>query len=76
MADAALAEGGVSNAARQRGRAPKPSQAEASAEATPDQAGASGQALKVLFVDDEEYFVRTMAECMLMRDLGGDVANI
>lgn len=30
--------------------------------------------LKVLFVDDEEDFVRTMAERMQMRDLGGDVA--
>jgi len=75
MADAALAEGGVSDVARKREQAPKPSQAEASAEATPDQAGASGQALKVLFVDDEEDFVRTMAERMEMRDLGGDVAT-
>jgi DNA-binding NtrC family response regulator len=29
----------------------------------------------VLFVDDEEDFVRTMAERMEMRDLGGDVAT-
>ncbi len=30
--------------------------------------------LKVLFVDDEEDFVRTLAQRMEMRDLGGDVA--
>jgi DNA-binding NtrC family response regulator len=75
MADAALAEGGVSDVARQRERAPEPSQQDASADAAPGEAGASGQALKVLFVDDEEDFVRTMAERMEMRDLGGDVAT-
>ncbi len=31
-------------------------------------------ALKVLFVDDEEDFVRTLAQRMEMRDMGGDVA--
>jgi len=34
----------------------------------------SQRALKVLLVDDEEDFVRTMAERMEMRDLGSDVA--
>jgi DNA-binding NtrC family response regulator len=72
MTAAALAEGGVTDMARQGGRAP--SQADVSAEAEPDEADAAGQALKVLFVDDEEDFVRTMAERMEMRDLGGDIA--
>lgn len=34
----------------------------------------ASSALKVLFVDDEEDFVRTLAERMQMRDLGGAVA--
>jgi DNA-binding NtrC family response regulator len=74
MAAAALAEGGLPEMARQRARAPVPSQADAPVEPTPDQVDTSGQALKVLFVDDEEDFVRTMAERMEMRDLGGEVA--
>lgn len=72
MSAAALAEGGLPEMARQEARAP--SQADASAKAPSDQAGTSGQALKVLFVDDEEDFVRTMAERMEMRDLGGEIA--
>jgi DNA-binding NtrC family response regulator len=74
MSAAAMAEGGVPEMARQKGRGQAPSQKGASAEAEPDRAAASGEALKVLFVDDEEDFVRTMAERMEMRDLGGDVA--
>jgi DNA-binding NtrC family response regulator len=74
MTAAALAEGGLPEMARKGGRAPVPSQADASAEAKPDQVDTSGQALKVLFVDDEEDFVRTMAERMEMRELGGEVA--
>ena len=35
----------------------------------------SAQTLKVLLVDDEEDFVRTMAERMEMRDLGSEVAS-
>jgi DNA-binding NtrC family response regulator len=72
MSAAALAEGGLPEMARQGARAP--SQANASAEATEEKAGSSGKALKVLFVDDEEDFVRTMAERMEMRDLGGEIA--
>jgi len=74
MSAAAMAEGGLPEAARQEARKPAASQANASAEAAPDQVGTSGEALKVLFVDDEEDFVRTMAERMEMRDLGGDIA--
>ena len=72
MTAAALAEGGLPEAARQEARAP--SQADASVEPAPDQAETPGQALKVLFVDDEEDFVKTMAERMEMRELGGEVA--
>jgi DNA-binding NtrC family response regulator len=72
MTAAALAEEGLTDMARQE--RPAPSQAEVSTEAKPHEADASGQALKVLFVDDEEDFVRTMAERMEMRDLGGDIA--
>jgi DNA-binding NtrC family response regulator len=74
MSAAAMAEGGLPEMARQGGRASAESQKDASAEAAPDEAGSSGQGIKVLFVDDEEDFVRTMAERMEMRDLGGDVA--
>ncbi len=74
MTAAALAEGGLTESARQAKPARAASQAQASAERTPDQVSTSGQALKVLFVDDEEDFVRTMAERMEMRDLGGDIA--
>jgi DNA-binding NtrC family response regulator len=72
MTAAALAEGGVTETARQKERVP--SQTDTSGESTPDQADISGQALKVLFVDDEEDFVRTMAERMEMRELGGEIA--
>ena len=74
MTAAALAEEGLPEMARQGGRAPVPSQADASVETEPDHVATSGQALKVLFVDDEEDFVRTMAERMEMRELGGDIA--
>jgi DNA-binding NtrC family response regulator len=74
MTAAALAEGGLPEMARKADSAPLPSQADASAEATSDEVSSSGQGLKVLFVDDEEDFVRTMAERMEMRDLGGDIA--
>ncbi len=72
MSAAALAEGGLPEMAQQGARAP--SQADASAEDTAEQVDGSGKALKVLFVDDEEDFVRTMAERMEMRDLGGEIA--
>jgi DNA-binding NtrC family response regulator len=74
MTAAAMAEGGLPEMARQGGRASADSHKDASAEAAPDEGDGSGQGIKVLFVDDEEDFVRTMAERMEMRDLGGDVA--
>jgi DNA-binding NtrC family response regulator len=74
MAAAAMAEGGAPEMAREKMRESEPSRADASVEPAPHQADTAGQAIKVLFVDDEEDFVRTMAERMEMRDLGGDVA--
>jgi DNA-binding NtrC family response regulator len=74
MTAAALAEGGLPETARQSERAPVASRAGASAEPKTDQMSTSGQGLKVLFVDDEEDFVRTMAERMEMRELGGEIA--
>ncbi len=41
---------------------------------SPEEPAPSRGTLKVLFVDDEEDYVRTMAERMEMRDLGSDVA--
>jgi DNA-binding NtrC family response regulator len=71
MEAAAMAEAGVPDLATERMRRPEPAEDESVPE--PDSAEAA-QSLKVLFVDDEEDFVRTMAERMEMRDLGGDVA--
>ena len=74
MTAAALAEGGTDLAVeyleseRAEARAPAPaSPVEPSAHAAPG-------SLKVLFVDDEEDFVRTLEERMRMREMGGDVA--
>jgi len=73
MTAAAFAEEGLPDAAashlaggRRAGQAP--------AEPAPAEPETAGPALKVLYVDDEEDFVRTMAERMEMRSLGGDVA--
>lgn len=55
--------------------APEAAGAAESGKAVPGGAAAkASSALKVLFVDDEEDFVRTLAERMQMRDLGGGVA--
>jgi DNA-binding NtrC family response regulator len=74
MTAAALAEEGLADAARSRlGASPEPRAAHPpAAESAPVEPGDA--ALKVLYVDDEEDFVRTMAERMEMRALGGDVA--
>jgi DNA-binding response OmpR family regulator len=73
MTAAAFAEEGLPDDAashlaggRRAGQAP--------AEPAPAEPETAGPALKVLYVDDEEDFVRTMAERMEMRSLGGDVA--
>jgi DNA-binding NtrC family response regulator len=73
MTAAALAEGGLTEAAQDHLVEPHDADeagpAETEAAHTP-----GGAALKVLYVDDEEDFVRTMAERMEMRALGGEVA--
>jgi DNA-binding NtrC family response regulator len=64
MAAAALAEGGMPDDAASLVSRPAPKAPE----------GAGAGALKVLLVDDEEDYVRTMAERMEMREVGSDVA--
>jgi DNA-binding response OmpR family regulator len=74
MTAAALAEGGLPDEATSHlGAGPRAHErpAEEAGRAVPE---AAAPALKVLYVDDEEDFVRTMAERMELRDLGGDVA--
>jgi DNA-binding NtrC family response regulator len=74
MTAAALAEGGAPEMARDAMREPKQQQVEEPPAPAPPEPGASGRGLNVLFVDDEEDFVRTMAERMEMREVGSDVA--
>jgi DNA-binding NtrC family response regulator len=69
MTAAALAEGGMPDEAREVMERAHNLARKARA---PEDGGAS--ALKVLLVDDEEDYVRTMAERMEMRDVGSDVA--
>jgi len=74
MAAAALAEGGVPEMATEILEA---DEAEKAVQAEPPATGAtddSAATLKVLLVDDEEDFVRTMAERMEMREIGSEVA--
>ena len=73
MAAAGLASEGSPELARDMMQEPMPRRAEAP-ESNPHRADTSAQSLKVLLVDDEEDFVRTMAERMEMRDLGSEVA--
>jgi DNA-binding NtrC family response regulator len=68
MAAAAMAEGGADAAAQDMMKEPARPQVDAEAEEEPQ------GALKVLLVDDEEDFVRTVAERMEVRDLGSEVA--
>ncbi|MFC1661762.1 response regulator [Gemmatimonadota bacterium] len=63
MTAAAMAEGGMQDEA-----------AEMLAGAPPREPEPSAGGLKVLLVDDEEDYVRTMAERMEMREVGSDVA--
>jgi len=74
MTAAALAEGGATEMARDTMREPRQAQAETPPTPVSHEPGASARALNVLFVDDEEDFVRTMAERMEMRDVGSEVA--
>ena len=64
MTAAALAEGGMPEEAQKLAGRPE------KAEVSPQEPGG----LKVLLVDDEEDYIRTMAERMEMRDMGSDVA--
>jgi len=73
MAAAGLASEGSPELAREMMQEPMPRRAEAP-EPTQRRADTPAQSLKVLLVDDEEDFVRTMAERMEMRDLGSEVA--
>lgn len=74
MTAAALAEAGLPDDAQTqlRKRAPTEDAGDSSGERAPPEPTRS--TLKVLYVDDEEEFVRTMAERMEMRALGGDIA--
>jgi len=72
MTAAALAEGGLAEAAREESRKPAARLPEPAA--APSPAAEDAPSLKVLFVDDEEDFVTTMAERMRLRDVGSDVA--
>jgi DNA-binding NtrC family response regulator len=75
MEAAAWAEAGVADMAVEALEEPARAAEvpEAASPAPPARASRSG-ALKVLLVDDEEDYVRTMAERMGMRDLGSEVA--
>jgi len=74
MTAAALAEANVHEMARETMRESAPRRAGGPVPSSTERTEPSAQGLKVLFVDDEEDFVRTMAERMEMRELGGDVA--
>jgi DNA-binding NtrC family response regulator len=71
MTAAALAEAGLVEDARQESRKPT---TKAPVPAVGESEGSVEPSLRVLFVDDEEDFVTTMAERMRLRDVGGDVA--
>jgi len=64
MAAAALAEAGMADEAQDLIQKPDP----------PAEDTSSPGSIKVLLVDDEEDYVRTMAERMEMREMGSDVA--
>lgn len=74
MTAAALAEGGLAEAARDASRKPVPQTPEPATAPSPAADVGPAPSLKVLFVDDEEDFVTTMAERMRLRDVGSDVA--
>ena len=70
MAAAALAEAGAPELAREHLEQTEPTPEPV----PPPEAPPAVQPLKILFVDDEEDFVRTLAERMQLRNLGGEVA--
>ncbi|MFP4624461.1 MAG: response regulator [Gemmatimonadota bacterium] len=73
MTAAAAAEGGADLALEYMEEEEAADAAEESA-ASAASAAESEASLKVLYVDDEEDFVQTLAERMRMREVGGDVA--
>jgi DNA-binding NtrC family response regulator len=74
MTAAALAEGGLADDAREvMDRAHDVARQRRHAKAPAEEASQE-RALKILLVDDEEDYIRTMAERLEMRDLGSDVA--
>ncbi|NIN73203.1 MAG: response regulator [Gemmatimonadetes bacterium] len=74
MAAAAFAEAGAPEMAAEAMQESSPEHGEDAEEPVAAETEASTQMLKVLFVDDEEDFVRTMAERMEMREVGSEVA--
>ncbi len=74
MEAAAFAEAGVPDMARETMQKPEAPRADAAPEPGAGQVEAPAKMLKVLFVDDEEDFVTTMAERMEMREVGSEVA--
>ena len=74
MAAAAFAEAGAPEIAEETMKESPPRHKKVASEVASNETDASTQTLKVLFVDDEEDFVRTMAERMEMREVGSDVA--
>jgi DNA-binding NtrC family response regulator len=74
MTAAALAEGGATDMAREQMREPRPQRVETPPASGAHEAEPAARPLRVLFVDDEEDFVRTMAERMEMREVGSEVA--
>ncbi len=74
MMAAALAEGGGRELALDHLEETREQEQEEEEETEAEPPAGPARALNVLFVDDEEDFVRALAERMEMRDLGGEVA--
>jgi DNA-binding NtrC family response regulator len=74
MIAAALAEGGLTEMAREKLREPRTQRVDTPPAPTGQETERAARGLSVLFVDDEEDFVRTMAERMEMREVGSEVA--
>ncbi|OFW66809.1 MAG: hypothetical protein A2Y74_03465 [Actinobacteria bacterium RBG_13_63_9] len=74
MTAAALAEGGATEMAREKMREPRPQRVDTPPASAAHETQPAARPLSVLFVDDEEDFVRTMAERMEMREVGSEVA--